>query len=198
MKLTSLLLSFVIITQLVCTHSIGEEVQFFVTGAQGDGLLPGNIDPPTSSNGSGGLGSAGIVFDTDSNTLSIDILWGSENGFTDLTGEIILLHLHGPTPSLPPDNFGEVNPDIIVNLGSSLNFNSSPTNGGLTDEYFLSNEEAEWLLAGRTYINVHTDLYEFGEIRGYVLPVNAIPEPATAGLFGLASLVAVSRRRRVV
>ena len=169
---------------LVVIHLAGvaksDEIQFFLTGAEGIGLLPGNIDPPTSSTGSGNAGSTGIVYDTDTNTFSVDIEWGSENGYSDLSGEVTLLHLHGPTPSLPPFNFGEVNPNIIVNLANSLNFNSSGSGGSLVDEYFLSNQEEEWLLQGRTYINVHTAMYETGEIRGYLLPQGfSIPEPGT-------------------
>jgi len=182
---------------LLCGFARGDEVQFFLTGAQGEGLLPGNIDPPTSSTGSGAIGNTGIVFDTETNILSVDIEWGSENGYSDLTGEVTLLHLHGPTPSLPPDNFGEVNPNILVNLANSLNFDSSATGGSLNDVFFLSNEQAEWLLSGRTYINVHTAMYEMGEIRGYVLPVGiGVPEPSAAALLGLVMVAAAQRRKR--
>ena len=175
----------------------GDEVQFFLTGAQGDGLLPGNIDPPTLSTGSGDLGLTGIVFDTNTNILSVDIEWGSENGYSDLTGEVTLLHLHGPTPSLPPDNFGEVNTQIIVNLASSLNFISSGTGGSLVDDFFLSNLEEDWLLSGRTYVNVHTEIYGAGEIRGYLLPTSiAVPEPGTTMVGGLLIVANVLRRRR--
>lgn len=193
MKTKSLFICCVMV--LFCGFVHGDQIQFYLTGAQGDGLLPGNIDPPTSSTGSGDTGPTGIVYDTDSNILSIDILWGSENGYSDLTGEVTLLHLHGPTPSLPPANFGEVNPNIIVNLGNSLNFESSATGGGLDDDFFLSNQQEEWLLEGRTYINVHTAMYDTGELRGYVLPVGfAIPEPSSAIGFGLI-LLATGRKR---
>lgn len=182
---------------LVVPNSItGDEIEFFVTGAQGDGLLPGNISPATNSNGSGDIGSTGIVFDTDTNTLNIDVEWGSENGYSDLTGEVTLLHLHGPTPSLPPFNFGEVNTDILINLGNSLNFISSGTGGGLIDNFFLSNDEEEWLLSGRTYINVHTAMYPTGEIRGYVVPVGfEVPEPGISTLLAACFLSVVCRGR---
>lgn len=181
---------------LLCGSVNGDQVQFFLTGAQGNGLLPGNIDPVPSSNGSGDMGLTGIVFDTDANELSVDIEWGSENGFSDLSGEVTLLHLHGPTPSLPPDNFGEVNTQIIVNLAGSLNFNSSGTDGSLNDVFFLSDEEEDWLLSGRTYINVHTELYGAGEIRGYLLPTTfAVPEPNT-GFLAVCLVAATALRRR--
>ena len=181
----------------LCGNVSGDEVEFFLTGAQGNGLLPGNIEPPTNSSGSGDMGLTGIVFDTDTNILSIDIEWGSENGYSDLTGEVTLLHLHGPTPSLPPDNFGEINPQIIVNLASSLNFDGSATGGSLIEEYFLSNTEEDWLLSGRTYINVHTEMFGTGEIRGYLLPTSmAIPEPAAATTLAVLLSLSLSRRRR--
>ena len=171
----------------------GDIVEFYLTGAAGDGLLPGNISPPTSSTGSGGLGLTGITFDTDTNILSVDIEWGSENGYSDLTGEVTLLHLHGPTASLPPDNFGEVDPNVIVNLAGSLNFNPSGTGGSLNDFFLLSAQDAEYLLSGRTYINVHTAMYDTGEIRGYVLQV---PEPgAGLGIVCCLALFAARRRR---
>ena len=132
---------------LICafaTPAFADQIEFFVTGAAGDGLLPGNISPSTTSNGSGDIGMTGIIFDTDTNILSVDVEWGSENGFSDLTGEVTLLHWHGPTASLPPNNFGEVNPQILINFGNSLNFDPSPSGGGLVDTYFLSSDQEEY------------------------------------------------------
>ncbi len=184
------------ITLAIClwasSPAAGDIVDFYLTGAQGEGLLPGNISPATSSTGSGGMGLTGITFDTSTNILRVDIEWGSENGYSDLTGDVTLLHLHGPTASLPPDNFGEVDPNIIVNLAGSLNFNPSGTGGSLTDFFLLSNQDAEYLLSGRTYINVHTAMYETGEIRGYVLQV---PEPS-AGVLLIGGLGLIANRRR--
>ena len=170
-------------------------IEFFVTGAQGDGLLPGNIDPPTSSTGSGGIGATGIIFDTDTNILSVDVEWGSENGYSDLTGAVTLLHWHGPTADAPPDNFGQVNPQILINLGNSLQFDSSSTGGSLVDTFFLSNDQEEYLLSGRTYINVHTAAYPMGEIRGYLLPTSAIPEPSSFVVLS-ATLLLMRRNRQ--
>ena len=174
-----------------------DQVEFFVTGAQGDGLLPGNISPATTSTGSGAIGSTGIIFDTDTNILSVDVEWGSENGFSDLTGEVTLLHWHGPTPSLPPNNFGEVNTDILINFGNSLNFDPSGSGGGLIDTFFLSSDQEEHLLSGRTYINVHSVNYPAGEIRGYLLPTTfSVPEPGTTGVLVGIALTSLVRRRR--
>ena len=49
------------------------------------------------------------------------------------------------------------------------------------DFYFISNSDVDALLAGRFYINVHTEMYDMGEIRGYLVPV---PEPGSAAVLG--------------
>ena len=48
------------------------------------------------------------------------------------------------------------------------------------------------ILAGLTYVNIHSQMFPGGEIRGQIIP---IPEPASAGaaLLGIAAFV---RRRR--
>ncbi len=175
--------------------AFADQIELIVTGAQGDGLLPGNIDPPTSSTGSGAIGLGGIVYDTDTNLLNLDIEWGSGNGHSDLTGDVTLLHLHGPTADMAPNNFGQVNSQILVNLGNSLKFMPSGSAGGLSDTFFLSNQQEMYLLSGRTYINVHTNMYPMGEIRGYLVAAT-VPEPTSAALvFGLL-LIALQRRER--
>ena len=93
------LLAFFAIVIFTCAPLAAEQIEFRLTGNAGNGLLPGNVTPPTSSDGSGGIGLTGIIFDLDTNFLFIDIGWGSENGYSDLTGEITNLHLHGPTPN---------------------------------------------------------------------------------------------------
>src|SRR6266403_236204 len=51
------------------------------------GLSPSNEVPiVTNSTGSGNIVGPGIVFDTDTSILSLSIGYGSDAGFTDLTG----------------------------------------------------------------------------------------------------------------
>lgn len=103
-----------------------------------------------------------------------------------------MLHLHGPTPSSAPNSFSETGPLMVV-LSNTLNFNDSPINGGVVEDFFINTSDIQAILDGRTYINVHTLAHETGEIRGYLI---AIPEPGTLTLLitGLA-VVAVRRRR---
>ena len=179
----------------ILSSSNADIIEFTPTGAAGEGLLPGNIDPPTGSTGSGGVGTTGITFNTETNILSVDLLWGSEFGFSDLTGDVTLLHLHGPVdPGM--DGWGQVNTNILVELQNSLNFDPTRDGGGVRDEYFLSNEQAQWLLDSRTYINVHTEMYPMGELRGYLMN-NNVPEPAALPAIAVGMLAALSRRKKV-
>ena len=168
-------------------------VELYVTGAGGDGLLGTNVDPPATNPGSGGMGPMGITLDTDTNILMVQLLWGLDNGYDTMSGEVTKLHLHGPTADRAPNNFGQVNMNIILNLGNSLNFDPSASAGGLDDSFFISNEEKNWILSGRTYINVHTELNPMGEIRGYVL--QSVPEPAAALALLVLGVCGLARRR---
>ena len=48
-------------------------VKFIATGSAGDGLLAGNIAPPTSELGTGGIGATGITFDTVEGIFHVDL-----------------------------------------------------------------------------------------------------------------------------
>ena len=181
----------------IATCAQADIIYLIPTGNAGPGLLGGNASPPVVDPGSGGVGPTGIRIDTDENLLFIDIQWGSGNGFTDLSDIVTMLHLHGPTDDPAPASFNQTG-DLMINLGNSFNFNNSPTNGGLVENYFVSNAEIEFMLEGRSYINVHTALNPTGEIRGYLVP---IPEPGAAGFVVVIAVFSASflliRRRRL-
>ncbi len=170
-------------------------IHFRLTGLGGDGLLASNVHPHTPTNpGSGGIGVSGIFIDTETNTLHVDVAWGSGNGFSDLSSNVVMLHLHGFTANPAPASFNELNPNVIINLGNSLNFDGSATNGSMVDDFFVSNAEIQGMVEGRSYINVHTSENPDSELRGYL--VVAVPEPASGGLLLLAGVMALRFRRR--
>lgn len=155
-------------------------VSFILDGNAGLGLLPGNENHPATG-GTGGLGSGGISYDTDTNVLSIDIVWGSANGFTDLTGTVSASHIHGFTAPAPA-GFSQ-NAGVLYPLHTLPGFNTSATSGGFTGIIGIQEIDEAGLLAGRTYINVHTPQNVPGEIRGQLV-VNPVPVPAAVWLFG--------------
>jgi hypothetical protein len=123
--------------------------------------------PPNPSPGGQGIG----VFDIDTaaNTLSYEIRFGN------LTGAETLAHIHGF--SAPGVNSS---PKHTLVLGN-------PKIGVWN---FLETDEAS-ILAGLTYVNIHTTFDGAGEIRGQVLPISPPTGvgPLPAGAAGL-SLVA--------
>lgn len=158
-------------------------IQFDVRGVGGDGLLPANEIPAVASTGSGGeIGSNGIQFDDVTKTLSLMVGWGSVQGFTDLTSDVVAGHLHGG----PINGTG----GVLINFGITP---TSPLSGTGSDGVFsfvtapLTTEQETALLGGNTYLNFHTVNNGGGEIRGNLL-VTAVPEPgsvvALVGLLG--------------
>jgi hypothetical protein len=105
-------------------------------------LKASNEVPPNDSTATG---VADASFDTDSKALSVTAT------FEGLSGPAIGAHIHGP---------GEQG----ANAGIVLRFESvaSPTTLSAT----LTDAQAADLLAGKLYVNIHTELNPGGEIRG--------------------------------
>jgi len=101
--------------------------------------VPPNASPAT--------GTADIDFDPASKKLS----W--KMTYTGLTGPATMAHFHGPAE--PGKNAG-----IAVPIAPA----SSPSEGSAT----LTDAQAADLVAGKYYVNVHTDANKGGEIRGQV------------------------------
>lgn len=100
--------------------------------------------------------------------------------FQDLIGTSNNAHIHGPAPV-------GVSASPIVNL----NFAFGVTAGTITGAGTLSAVNAQHVLDGLTYVNLHSTFRPGGEIRGQI-----VPEPATAMLLAFGGLMAVRRRRR--
>lgn len=155
------------------------------------------------ANASTGTGFADLQLDTVAQTLQGHIV------FSGLTGVTTAAHIHCclASPFLTGVNVGVATlipafpgfplgvksgvDDFLLDLSlaSSYNLAFIMAQGG------LANAEAAFiagLISGRTYLNIHTDLFPGGEIRGIV------PEPMTTSLLvlGLFAAGLVSRRRR--
>lgn len=147
--------------------------------------------PPVASPG---VGVATLVFDDVANTFTLSMGGGG------LSAGITLAHIHRAAA-------GVAGPAIVtlhtqpgfVGLGMTffaLNMDSTPFPVGAGDV----NKTA--VLAGDTYINVHTSTFPGGEIRGQLMSeliAVPIPEPETYALMlaGLGLVGWVASRRRL-
>lgn len=166
-------------------------IQFDLQGRSGAGLLAGNENTAVSGAvGSGGEIGAGIFYDDVTNILTMNTGWGTANGFTNLTGNATVGHLHGPTTSAAPDSFVQ-NASVKYGLDSLAGWVGNAASGGFTGVVNILEADEAALLAGRFYMNVHTSTNGGGEIRGQLV----IPAPGMAALLGLGGLVALRRRR---
>ena len=144
-----------------------------------EAFLDGRQEVP--ANGSLAIGIAQLMYDTDTMMLTIQsTVLGIETDV--LTG----FHIHGPADP------GEVVNPPLVHLGTAL-WSNIPMLDGMAYQQAtmpIDAATATALLADRTYLNVHTDAFPNGEIRGQITVV-PVPEPGTAmlmalGLIGLA------------
>ncbi|PWT94235.1 MAG: PEP-CTERM sorting domain-containing protein [Blastocatellia bacterium] len=159
--------------------------------------------PPT---GSPGTGFARVTLDTVANTMRVEVT------FSGLTSNNTAAHIHASTPAPFTGNAGvaTTTPTFTgfpggvtagtydhtfdMTLATSYNPAFVTANGGTA----ASAEAALFagIIAGRSYLNIHTSNFGGGEIRGFL--VAQTPEPATMLLFGsgVAGLALKLRRRR--
>ena len=100
--------------------------------------------PPTNSKGTG---TVTATYDTSSKKLT----W--KGSYSGLTGPATAAHFHGPAP-------------VGKNAGVAIPIspNTSPFEGSAT----LTDKQAQELMAGEWYANIHTAANKAGEIRGQV------------------------------
>ncbi len=124
--------------------------------------------PSPILNGSSPSGMATVVVDTSSGEIEVS------GNYSGMTSDVMAAHLHGLAA---PGETATVIFGFDVTGGIDGTFSGADT---------LSSENLAGLLAGQTYLNVHTANNGPGEIRAQV------PEPASCLLllFGVASLLA--------
>ena len=171
-------------------------LQLDIRGTAGFGLLSGNepsLAFPTSS--SGGEIGTGILYDDVANLLTLNVGWGSSQGFTDLSSLANNSHIHGPTAGNNGNN-GTSNFTQTAGVLFNLSRSSNAVTGGTftTTSITLTEPQEADLLNGKYYINIHTANNGGGEMRGFI--VQSVPEPSTAILAAVGCAGVLLRRRR--
>jgi hypothetical protein len=165
---------------------------FDLQGRAGPGLLSGNeIHTINGTPGTGGEIGAGITFNDVTNVLTINVGWGSGNGFTNLSGNATVGHIHGLTANGGAASFNQT-AGVRYGLDNLPGWNNNAINGSFIGTVNINAADVQALLDGRMYINVHTATNGPGEIRGNLV---LVPTPSAAALLGLGGLVAMRRRR---
>jgi len=111
-------------------------------------LTPSGEVPPNNSSGSG---NAQVTYEKATHQLRWNVAYGG------LTGPATAAHFHGPAGP-------GTNAPVVVNIAPS-----GPPTSPITGSAQLTDQQADQLLAGEWYLNVHTAQHKGGEIRGQVV-----------------------------
>jgi hypothetical protein len=106
--------------------------------------------PPVTTNATG---TADLTYDASSRVLTWNV------SYSGLSGPATMAHIHGPAAA------GKNAPPVIFlsEKGAAV---ANPIKGQAT----LTPEQAQQMMAGDWYINIHTQAHADGEIRGQVVP----------------------------
>jgi hypothetical protein len=164
------------------------------------------LDGPSEfpANASPGTGFADVKYDDVAHTLFIDVSWSG------LTGPTTAAHIHAATAVAGAGTAGVATTTpyfagfpigvtsgsyqntLDLTLASSFNGSYITANGGTTAGAEAALAAA--IAADKAYLNIHSQTFGSGEIRGFLV---AVPEPSGAVLLGLGgALVAWAGRRR--
>lgn len=113
------------------------------------GTLSGAQEAPPAT--TAGSGTVTATFDKATNKLSYEVI------YSGLSGPARAGHFHGPAA-------------MGQNAGIALGF--ADANSPIRGEATLTAAQAADLLAGRWYVNIHTQRYPGGEIRAQVVPAS--------------------------
>ena len=146
---------------------VDSDIQVFRIGLDAMQAVPSPV-----LNGDSPSGSATVVVDTSTGEVEIT------GSYTGTTSDVTAAHLHGLAP--PGEAVG-----VIFGLTAT-----GGTSGTLSGSGTLDAMQLTGLLAGETYVNVHTVNNGPGEIRGQV------PEPSTMTIALLGAVLGLSFARR--
>ncbi len=118
------------------------------------------LDPrqETTANLSTAQGAGRFVIDTDANTVTYRIVFGG------LLGTETSAHIHGSATSVPGSGGGLLTPLPLGNPKVGV--------------WNYTEAQEPFILGGLTYANIHTSAAPSGEIRGQIVPFNALLDPA--------------------
>lgn len=166
---------------------------------------------PTST--SGALGAAVLAVEPVDGTFdfSLEVTGIRPADLADLgLGETISsIHIHNAPvgvngPVVIDLGGGNTNSNVssFGNGGFSLNIDGEFFGGLVGDDLASANQNLAALLTDELYINVHTNDFLGGAIRGQLRvvqqPPNLVPEPTTVALLGIGTTAALVLRRRSV
>jgi len=145
--------------------------------------LSGLFERPTSlTNSASGF----AMFSLEGQTLAFNV------NYRGLSAPATAAHIHGPASAAQSTG-------VVVNL-TPFNGGAFGTQGTLSGSVTLTPEQRQWLLSGRTYLNLHTPDNPGGELRGQIAPVlmrtylsgaNERPNPAATPASGSGTFALV-------